>query len=445
MGSDPGLDTGTAGGLPFLTQDASAEVLLEAIAANHIDWMNRLARASGGTAAAEDGVNWTCVSRADTQVTAAVTQPPGPSVRDQLDRMLSFCRREKVDRVGYWAFLAAYADPLGAWLGARGFRLGGRPHWMSYDLYGLPDLPPIAELAAETGAAVTDRFTPYEDADLPCYHPDTAWVRERMAAERPQRVWHAIQWQDGNPVGQVSLCVTTGGLGVCGLHDMVVVPGSRVAGMGIARFHWICRFALDLGSRYLITNAAQDAAHLYRMAGLRSLGLGQTWWLPGHALHNELPPVTVAFAEAVGLGQLDALESLAREPGSPGLNEALPNQMTPLQFAGAAGRQDSARWLLARGAQPEVTALWDLGWKAETRELLESRPQLVSQPRPRSGKTLMHVAVERDDLELAQLLLSLGIDLSVTENQFGGTALDWARQLQRARIAAAIKRAERAR
>lgn len=441
-GARPGTDTVT--GLRFLTGEASDETLLQAIAANHIDWMNRLARASGGTVAAEDGVHWTCVSRADKHVTAAVTEPPGPPARDQLDRLLAFCRKQKVDRVGYWAFLARYADPLGAWLGARGFRLGGRPHWMSYDLAGAGRLPSLAELTAQTGAAVTDQFTPVADAELPCYHPDTAQVRERMAAERPRRVWHAIQWQDGNPVGQVSACVTTGDLGVCGLHDLVVVPGSRVAGMGIARFHWLCRFALDLGCRYLITNAAHDTVHLYRIAGLRSLGLGQTWWLPGHALHSEPDPAAVAFAEAIGQGQLGLLNSLADGAGAPGLNDVLPNQMTPLRFAGLTGRQDSARWLLNRGARPEAIALWDLGWAEETRRLLESQPQLVSERRPRSGKTLLHAAVERDDLDLAHLVLGLGIDLTVTENQFGGTALDWARELKRARIAAAIKRAGRA-
>jgi hypothetical protein len=423
-----------------MTREASAEDLLTATAANHIDWMQRLARCSGGTVAEDSGVHWTCVRRAATEVTAAVTQPPGPAVREQLDSLLAFSRARHADRVGFWAFAESYRDPLGGWLGARGFRQGGKPHWMAVDLHSVPEPPSLARLSEQIGAVVADQFTPHPGSDLPCFHPDTAAVRAAMAAERPRRVWHAIQWEAGTPIGQQSWCATRGPLGVCGLHDLVVVPGSRVPGLGVARAQWIFRFGLDLGCRYLVTNAAQEASGLYRMLGFRSLGFGQTWWLRGDALRDRLPPERIEFAEAIADGTTASLEAFARrDPDA--VSSPLANGMSPLQFAAATGCQVSAQWLVANGARPEVLPYWELGWREDARALLARHPELVNQRRPRSGKALLHLAVERDDVELVEMLLAAGADPSVKDNQFGATPLEWAQEFRRPRVIAAIKRA----
>ncbi len=432
---------GVAADLRFLTKDASTDELLAATAHNHLDWLHRLARGSGGTVSYQDGVHWTYVARTRREVTAAVTEAPGPPARAQLDSMLDFCRAERVDRVGYWAFSTQYQGRLGAWLGARGFRWGGRPHWMALDLHSLTEVPGLAELAAETGLAVTDSFEPREGTLLPCFDPDTTHVRAAMAAARPRRVWHGVQRDDdGEPVGQISLDMTSGPLGVCGLHDTVVVGDNRVKGIGIKRLLWVCRFALDLGCRYLVTNAADGNGALFGVWGFRTLGFGQTWWLPGDVLRQPVPPDTVAFAEAVGLGEVAALESMWH--GGPDLDAVLPNGMTPLRLAGATGASSAAEWLLDRGAHPDVLAAWDLGWRQEAVRLVRSRPDLLQQRRPRSGKTLLHLAVERDDAELAELLLDAGIDTACTERRSGRTALEWARQLRRVGPASAILRHE---
>jgi hypothetical protein len=442
QGEEPAPATATASepdGLRFMIRDASDTELRAAAAINHVDWMTRLALASGGTVAEEAGVTWSYVARAATEVTVAVTQPPAPPAREHLDRLLAMCRDKQVDRIGYWAFSQDYRQPLGAWLGARGFRPGGQPHWMALDLLAIPDLPPLPQLSQATGVRITERFAPRADSVLPCFHPDTARVRQEMTARQPRRVWHAVQWQDGEPTAQVSYCVTPGDLGICGLHDTVAVESARVAGIGLARAQWMFRFAADLGARYAITNAAAQTAGLYRMLGFRSLGFGQTWWLAGDALRVPAEPRTIALAEAIGLGDLGGLDRLAGRAASSSLDEQLANQMTPLQFAAAAGRPDSARWLIDHGAQPDVIAAWDLGWADEARQLLASRPGLVNQQRPRSGKSFLHVAVERDDNGLAELLLGAGIDVTITDHQFGATALEWARELKRVRLATTIK------
>jgi len=427
--------------LESLRADADDARLLAATVANHVDWMRRLARASGGTVGADPGLVWTDVARAERELTLAVTAAPDVAMRDRIRTLLAGYRTEPLERVGCWAASTDYLATLGAWLSAAGFRWGGRPHWMVLDLATVTGLPSMGQLSDETGMAVTDTFFPIADSELPCYHPDTVAVREATVTEQPRRVWHAVQWADGEPAGQVSICLTTGSDGVCGLHDTVVLPARRIKGVGIGRLLWVCRFAADLGYRYVVTNAADGNGPLFTVWGFRTIGFGQTWWLPGSALRADLPAETVAFAEAVGLGDLAALDALAAAtPGAVDLDAPLPNGMTPLQVAGATGQRAAATWLERHGARPDVLAAWDLGLADRARELLSTVPGLLTAQRPRSGKTLLHSAVERDDLALVELLLAAGIDTSVRDSRFGGTALDWAHQLRRPRIAGAIRR-----
>lgn len=428
-----------AAGLRFMVGEATDDDLLAATALNHIDWMQRLGRGSNGVVAFEDGVHWTSVARTRREVTAAVTEQPGLRVRDHLDRMLAVARVERVDRIGYWAFLTEYASRLGPWLGARGFRWGGKPHWMSLDLSAMTALPSLSELSGETNMAVAHDLEPIEDTLLPCFDPDTAHVRAAMAAERPRRVWHIVQREGGQPIGQISLDMTSGDLGVCGLHDTVVVPDKRVSGVGAKRLQWVCRFALDLGCRYLVTNAAEGNGPLFRVWGFRSLGFGQTWWLPGPTLQAPPPETEVRFAEAIGTADLDTLESLYRREQVPDLDKTLAAGMTPLRFAAATASPVAARWLLDKGATPDLLAAWDLGWRAEAEQLAQ-RPEVLRQRRPRSGKTLLHLAVERDDEALAELLLAAGIDVSCTDERWGSTALELARRHRRVGPASAILR-----
>jgi hypothetical protein len=53
--------------------------------------------------------------------------------------------------------------------------------------------------------------------------------------------------------------------------------------------------------------------------------------------------------------------------------------------------------------------------------------------------TTLHTAVERNDLELARVLLAARPDLEIRDSRFGGTPLGWARHLQRTELIALIE------
>jgi hypothetical protein len=423
----------------FLTRDAGPAELLTACIDNHVELMRRIGRASGGTVAHNHGLDWIHAPRPVGSVTVAVTRPPAPEVRAHIDELVQFCRDHAVETLSYWACAETLRSPLGTWLGARGFRWGSRPHWMGLDVRDVGDMALLRQQADTINVSTPDRLTGWDVPELPCLDPREALIREAMIAERPRRYWQALMWSDGRPVGQMSFHLTTGELGVCGLHDTVVVASERTAGPGLVRFAWPLRFAAEKGCRYLVTNAAQERASLYKMAGFRSLGFGQTWWLPQKAIEAPTGPDHVAYAEAIGDGDVDQLESLTARLGARALDRPLSSGMTPLQFAARTESATAAQWLLDRGATPDLLAAWDLGWREQAQHLGRTRPDLVRVRRPRSGKTLLHIAVERNDHDLVRWLLDAGVDVDARDVQFDATALDWATELRRPMLAASIR------
>jgi predicted N-acetyltransferase YhbS len=286
-----------------------------------------------------------------------------------------------------------------------------------------------------------DRLDEWTVPELLCYHPVGKHIRQAMLAGQPRRVWHAVLWQEGRPVGNMSVNATDGARGVVGLHDLFVLPSAGVTGLGLDLFDGALGFVSDLGCRYVVTNAGEGAAALFEAGGFRPLGRGATWSLPHHALRLQFEEDQVWLAEAVGEGDIDAMAALVARADDGVLDRPLANGLRPLRFAAAHGRDDSARWLLARGARPDLLAAWDLGWRDEARELLERDATLARTHRSHSGKTLLHVAAERDDPDLATLLLHHGADPAARDGRFDGTPLEWAEELGRLRVAEVLRRA----
>ena len=96
-------------------------------------------------------------------------------------------------------------------------------------------------------------------------------------------------------------------------------------------------------------------------------------------------------------------------------------------------------FLLARGARPDLQAhdgttplilAAQLGWYEGAQQLLARRanPNLGN----RNGMTPLMFAVQRRDLQMVRLLRSQGADPNLADNVAGYSALDYARQDNRA-------------
>ncbi len=273
---------------------------------------------------------------------------------------------------GIWS--VARNDDLGVRLVARGYEWGWRPHWMGIDLVREPEPPGDFEvIAAEPPFAKT---LPYADErPLP---PGAIHLGVRLREKI---------------VGQVVVMPLDG---VAGIYSMGVAPKVEGRGIGLALTKAALRVAWEAGCEAAVLNATDAGERLYTRAGFRSLGWGQTWWPSGDPIPNERQ---VAIAEAVGFGQLAALESLA-----PRESEVA---STPLLLAAVTGQARSVDWLLTRF------------------------PSLVDRRFPPHGGNLLHVAVENDQPEILTTALRIGVDPEARDESFDAAPAGWAEHLGR--------------
>jgi GNAT superfamily N-acetyltransferase len=249
--------------------DASApdETLVAAAAANQTAWMGRIAEAAGGVVRRERGVTWMS-SRA-----GAVLAFPRIS-RLRLDSLVPrfLAAAETAPEASCWSLLPTRPLDLDAVLRNAGFREGWQAHWMAVpaadvDRQRLPE-------GVHVGV-VEDEWSP---TDLPWDGAGIALVRERLALERPRRVWHLAAWRDDEPVGHAILNVTTGKLGLAGIYDMGVAAHERRRGIGRALTVAVLGLGRAAGCSVATLNATAEGELLYRQLGFRSIGVAQTWW-----------------------------------------------------------------------------------------------------------------------------------------------------------------------
>jgi GNAT superfamily N-acetyltransferase len=263
-------------------------------------------------------------------------------------------------------------DELGVRLVARGFEWGWRPHWMGVELDAEPQVGSGFEVApAEPPFA---RTLPYRD-DVPL--PAAAI---HLGVRLRQKV-----------VGQVVVLPLDG---VAGIYSMGVAPKAQGRGIGLALTKAALGTAWEHACSAAVLNATPAGERLYGRAGFRSLGWGQTWWPSGGPTPSERQ---IAIAEALGFGDIPALESL-----DPSESEVAP---TPLLLAAVTGKAGSVEWLLTR------------------------LPTLAAQRFPPHGGNLLHVAVEHDQPEVVTTALRLGVDRKARDKNFDATPEGWADHL----------------
>jgi hypothetical protein len=427
----------------FLVRDATREELRAACVDNHLVWLRRLTQASGGQVRIVEGLETATTQQPMAETTVVVVGPPTPTMRDEVDKILAECRATGVERLSFWAADDASDDAslsrLGVWLEARGMRAGEQPRWMGLDLHSLPTPPTAKELAQRYDVTMPTRFDDWRVPELMCFGPDSWQARQAMVHQQPQRVWHGVLWQDGAPAGQLSFNATEGELGVVGLHNFVILPGARVRGPGLDRFDWVTRFCLDLGCRYLVANAIERAVPLYKMMNFQELGKGYTWWATTEGIAERPAEQQVRLAEAIGEGDLDGVQRATAGWDGAQFDRRLANGLTPLRYAALRGQPEAAMCLLSRGATPDILAAWDLGWRDDVDDLLSRNPASLHARGTRSGKTLLHIAVERNDPDLARLLLAAGADPAQRDHRFHATPLDWAVKMRMTRVAAILR------
>lgn len=336
--------------------------LIRAAAANHRSWFRRLARARGGGVERAGGLDLIVGAGSATlafprsrRVDAAVARIRALGVRE------ASCWTETQDR------------DLGTRLIARGFGWGWQPHWMGLDLAYVPE--PDERHRVTVGHIPIPDAVPYGgDPDAPpAVHVSIA-IDGQIAGHAAMNPWR----------------------GVAGIYSMGVSPAHRRRGIGRALTIAACRIAAERGCTHATLNATGEGELLYRAVGFESLGWGQTWWFSPAPAPT---PRQTALAEAVGFGDLAALDALAPTPAE--LAEPLPGGTSPLRLAVVTDRIEPARWMLDRA------------------------PQLVRRRFEPFGGTLLHLAVEWDRPGIARLALERGADPAARDRTYRGTPLQW--------------------
>jgi ribosomal protein S18 acetylase RimI-like enzyme len=415
----------------MLLQDANPQQLSLAAAANHSELFRQEAVTIGGKCFSVGGLNWTSGNGAFPSMIAF----PGLSPEDagrRLDELIDFYLLHPPKGAGCWSLDPPAPADLGLRLLARGFQPGWRPRWMAVDL----------------GAARTDHPFPRGLTISPDNSSSLEGIMELpyaqviipagLLAEMPGQWMRFVARLHGKVVAQSVVFLSVGPHGAAGIYHVGVVPRSRHLGIGKAVTLAACRYARERGYRYAVLNSTDAGRRTYEQLGFVTVGEGWTWWLIMDRLLSHPPSrMETALAEAVCRGDMAALQGFSMSPAA--LNRPLTNGMSLMQLAVLFQQPASAEWLMAGGAAYSVLDAWDLGWKDRARRLLDEDVEAVNYLYGEMQNTLLHVAAERGDEELAGLALAAGPDLKLKDKRYQSTALDWARHFGRVGIVRLIE------
>ena len=305
---------------------------------------------------------------------------------------------------------------LGARLYARGVWPNWEPHWMWCELDQL-------QQRDNGGRLFEIRIAPSDD-----HSPEG----DELSSFTVCRVWKVTAFRKNVGLGSCMLNITTGEFGISGLFNLWVATEERNQGIEEALVQATCELACKIGCHHVVVNATDEGERVYRRVGFQSIGRGPSWFLNKYVLAQSLPThEQVQFLEAVGKGDLKALDRMADRLTHDQLQRETINQLTPLEIAVRCKQSVSAEWLINHGVIPDIMSLWDLGWRDRIPALIAEHPELVKRKAGRWTATPLHTAIERNDIEMAKILLTVPNDLESKDGVFQGTPLGWARHFQR--------------
>jgi GNAT superfamily N-acetyltransferase len=400
----------------YSLRNATPQQLMQATALNHQELFCMNATVVNGEIHLADGFKWTHAG-SDNESMIAFPLLPAENAGIELDKIMAYYLSHPPKGIGCWSLDPTQPADLGVRLLARGFQPGWRPQWMSLDLDNIftdSTLPHGLEIIA-------DSTTPIHQVDqLPYAGLKESGVNQAILNTFPEQTQRFLAFLNGHVVAQSAVLLAAG---VAGIYNVGVVPQERNQGIGEAIVLATAAFARDRGYHYAVLNAT--GRRMYEKAGFRWMGDGWTWWLKTSGLLRNPPtPALVAFAEAVGTGDVSSLHDPVPE-------QLLANGMTLMQLAVHCKQPAAAEWLVAHGVSYSVMDAWDLGWKERAATLLQNDPAVVNQQYGEGANTLLHLAILRYDIPLAKLALSANPDLEVRDYIYNATPADWARHLKR--------------
>lgn len=346
-----------------------------------------------------------------------------------VERLLNKANELSVRSIGWWSIGPASPRGPGPTLAAYGFEWGWKPQWMCLDL----DAAVLEHEQIAGFSAQIDSDLAWDVEDLPYYTKGELPTANESGPADERRRWHFVGRYHGAVVAHAVLNVTHGKRGVGGVYNVGVVPAMRHKRFGSALMQSVAIAAKSLGLRYLTLNSA--ATPFYIQMGYKPMGNGQTWFMHARNGAFACPSQSeLMFATAIGRGDLQSLKDQKSTISAANLDKPLANGDRPIQLTVPLHRSKMAAYLVRCGATLDVITAWDLGMRHLVPRLLLDNPELVNFRSGSHQGTPMHAAAIRDDVQLAQLLLSAKPDLSIKDTTYGGTPLGWAHEFDRTKI-----------
>lgn len=414
-------------------RDATQQQLEQAIAENHRQLFMLGAIVKGGEVINDGALSYTWSPGSSGSVLFPVL--PETGIDALLDNMMHYYRLHPPKNIGCWSLDPTQPADISARLLARGFQLGWRPCWMAIDVEKVHAPYPVPE---GLEIRIDNSISVHETEGLPYGDSDT--MTDAFLQLHPGRAQRVIALLDGKIVGCNCLFFTTGPDGVAGLYNVGVLPAFQKQGIGKAIVAAACQYARERGYQYVTLNANNIGRRTYELVGFELVGYGATWWIVNHDFISHPPsPKLVALTAATGKGDMATLEAIGRHFTAAELNAPLINGMKLIELAAYFKQSAAAEWLMAHGAVCTALVAWDLGWKDHVANLFAHDPQEVNRRYNDWEGTLLHIAAMRGDLELTQLALDNGIDVSIRDKEHDSPGLGWALYFNRKEMAMLIK------
>ncbi|NML41954.1 GNAT family N-acetyltransferase [Chitinophaga sp. G-6-1-13] len=409
-----------------ILRNATPPQLEAAIAQNHCDLFFLDARIKNGVIHTEEGLSWTYVG-AESSGTILFPALSGDTAK--LNEMMEYYRTHPSKNLGCWSLNPPATAQLDVLLLARGFQPGWQPCWMALELQNIN-----AAYAAPEGLHIApDNATPLHTIKALPYAENNNRGTTGLQNESPELVQRFVATLHGRIVAQTLLLF---GGGVAGIYNVGVVPEARGRGIGKAIVNAACIHAREKGYHYATLNANPMGRPIYEQLGFQWINDGVTWWITDDRLQTRPPDAEqIALAEAVGKGDMTALQAFAGAD----LHAPLCNGMRLLEVAVHCQQPAAAEWLIAHGVACGALEAWNLGWKDRAAAILAQNQEEVNRLYGDFQYTLLHAAIEKNDIALAQLALSAHPNLEIKDAIHDGDPLGWAEYLHREEIGDMIK------